>query len=101
MGFIQRKGHHAPVAIAQQSPSGGDSITLDGQDSYDPDGDTLRYRWTFASIPAASRLDGSALHYANTDTAEFMPDVPGVWVLRLAVNDGSERASAAVMLQVE
>ena len=102
-GFIRRKGNHAPVAIASawQSTGSGGTVTLDGEESYDPDGDDLRYRWSFASIPAASSLDSSALSSPNGGTAAFTPDVPGVWVLRLTVRDNVDRAATTVLVEVD
>ena len=103
LGFIRRKGNHAPVAIASawQSTGSGGTVTLDGEESYDPDGDDLRYRWSFASIPAASSLDSSALSSPNGGTAAFTPDVPGVWVLRLTVRDNVDRAATTVLVEVD
>ena len=98
-GFKHRKDNKAPIAIASWDKLDGETIDLLGDDSYDPDGDTLRYRWTFTIIPAASRLDSSALESADSSIAQFTPDVSGVWVLRLTVRDSSHRASTTVILE--
>ncbi len=75
-----------PVAVAgtDQSVNVSDKVELNGGDSYDPNGDTLSYQWSFVSVPAGSeaRLNGSAA------VADFIADQAGEYVLKLVVNDG-------------
>ncbi|WP_175484878.1 PKD domain-containing protein [Jannaschia pohangensis] len=65
-------------------PSIMDRLTLDGSDSFDPDGDALRYAWTVEKKP-----DGSAV--TIEDTAEPFVDVAfdvvGDYVFGLTVTD--------------
>ncbi len=78
--------NRAPNSIAgtNQSVAGGVSVTLNGDGSNDPDGDTLSYAWS-------QTLGASvALTNTNTSTAQFTaPSVNSDTVLRfeLAVSD--------------
>lgn len=90
-------GGHIPVAEA-----GGDrvigtnvSVTLDGSGSFDADGDTLTYLWSITDKPEASVAalsDGAAV------TPTFTPDVDGVYVLSLVVNDGRLNSAADTVI---
>jgi hypothetical protein len=67
----------------------GNSVTLDGSGSADPDGDALAFKWSFVSRPAqslASVADPSAA------ISSFTADVAGVFIVQLAVDDGSEES---------
>nr|HPO16331.1 PKD domain-containing protein [Candidatus Hydrogenedentota bacterium] len=77
----------APTANAGPDTSGqvGDSITLDGSGSSDPDGDPLTYQWAFVSRPAGSV---ATLHNAATVSPDFTIDKPGTFIVQLTVNDG-------------
>jgi hypothetical protein len=75
----------------------GIAITLDGSDSFDPDGDPITYWWSFRSVPNGrlrqSSMTDTAITGRDTPAPSFVPDVPGSYVLELVVNDG-ELASA-------
>jgi len=77
-----------PVADAgpDQTVFVGDTVELDGSGSYDVDYDPLTYYWSFTSIPQDSntQLDDPGLK-----SPTFVPDVSGLYVLQLIVNDGS------------
>ena len=57
-----------------------------GERSSDPEDQTLTYQWTFVSRPAGST---ATLTGATTQTPTFVADVPGNYVIRLVVNDGT------------
>jgi len=86
-----------PVADAgpDQSVETGQSVTLDGTGSTDPDGDPLSYLWSLAA-PAGSAASLSA---ADTATPGFTADVTGEYLVSLVVNDGSsDSAPDSVMV---
>lgn len=64
----------------------GFRVSLDGSDSYDPDGDVLFYQWSFQYKPAGST---ATLLAATTVNPYFTPDVDGIYVISLVVNDGT------------
>jgi hypothetical protein len=67
------------------------TVTLDGTSSTDPDGNTLSYSWMFATSDASDPVpSGSAslLAGAETATPSFVADLPGVYSVKLIVNDG-------------
>ncbi len=75
-----------PVADAGRSNSVelGQPVVLDASGSTDADGDPLTYLWTLTPPEgsSASLSDDTAL------MPTFVPDVPGVYVIGLIVNDG-------------
>jgi len=77
-----------PVADAglPQAVLANDTVVLDGSQSSDVDDDTLTYRWSFVSLPAAS--------YAELDSSDpvhpsFIADEDGIYLIRLIVNDST------------
>jgi hypothetical protein len=77
-----------PVADAgvNQTVVLGDTVYLDGSASSDANMDVLTYSWAIVSAPAGSLAQ---LSNATTVTPSFVPDVEGMYVLSLVVNDGS------------
>jgi hypothetical protein len=78
-----------PVADAgaDRTARVSDLVVLDGSRSIDPDGDPLTYAWNWESRPggsAAELTDAAAVRPA------FTVDLPGVYVLSLAVHDGTQ-----------
>ena len=59
--------------------------TLNGNGSTDPDTNPLTYAWSFVSVPAGSIAQ---LLGATSSSPTFTPDLPGVYTVRLVVNDG-------------
>ena len=62
----------------------GETVTLDGSGSYDPDTDPLNYRWEVISRPTVSI---AAISNPSAKTANFIPDIPGQYIIQLTVND--------------
>ncbi|ROO27569.1 hypothetical protein SAJA_09115 [Salinisphaera japonica YTM-1] len=88
----------APVADAgaDDSVKTGVMVTLDGSTSSDANDDMLSYDWHVVSMPPASE---TALVNAAMAQAAFTPDVDGVYVFELVVNDG-ELDSQADRVQI-
>ncbi len=61
-----------------------ETVTLDGSNSSDPDGDQLEYLWTSSSNPIGATV---TLTNADQVAASFVPDVAGTYVFRLKVTD--------------
>ena len=81
----------APVAAAGDDELvllTGTAVQLNGNQSYDDDGDDitygLTYQWSFESVPAGS---SATLSGANTATPIFVADIHGDYVVQLIVND--------------
>jgi hypothetical protein len=80
---------HYPVAAAgpNQSVDTDDTVTLDGSDSSDIDGDTLIYNWSFKSVPTGSN---ASLSNSSSANPSFTTDLNGTYTITLVVNDGEE-----------
>jgi len=76
-----------PVANAgpDQTVSVGQTVTLDGRASSDPDSNPLTHSWSFVSRPAGS---GVVLTNATAAQPTFVADLAGEYVVQLIVNDG-------------
>jgi hypothetical protein len=87
--LIVTGGNLRPVAQAQFNQTGqlftGDTITLDGSGSHDPDDGTLTYRWAFIDRPEGSN---ALLENADTPAPSFSIDKQGDYIAQLIVNDG-------------
>lgn len=77
----------APIAIAGDKIEVklGEPANLDGSSSYDPNGDSISYRWNLINKPSES---SSVLNNSNSKFADFTPDKVGDYVAQLIVNDG-------------
>ena len=81
------------------------SISIDGDASFDPDGDTITYNWSFTRKPETSSLDENAFRNNNTSLSQtdFFPDVTGLYIVSLIVIDsqGAESIPDDVIVQVD
>ena len=68
----------------------GQSITLDGSNSLDADGDTLSYNWSIYSAPETSN---ASLTQRSSSKSQFIPDADGQYILSLVVNDNVDGSS--------
>ena len=99
-GITSTPTNRAPIADAI-GPIGtvteGDTVSLDGTGSSDPDGDTLIYSWT--------QTAGLTVTLSNTASARptfTAPAGPATLTFRLTVSDGQERTdSDTVSVSVE
>jgi hypothetical protein len=64
----------------------GSTVTLNGTSSYDLNGRSLTYQWSFVNVPAGS---SAVISNPNSPTPTFVPDVAGPYGLQLTVNNGS------------
>ncbi|MFT2089744.1 PKD domain-containing protein, partial [Paraglaciecola sp. 2405UD69-4] len=91
--------NNAPVSNAgtDQAVDFGDTITLDGSASSDPDGDTITFNWSLSSIPSGALATFSD---ATLSTPDLNVDSAGVYVANLTVSDGELTSSSEVRVQV-
>ena len=87
-------GQGLPEALIADTGCGGldEVLSLDGQDSNDPDGDPLIFIWRVAHGP-----DEGLLEDADQPVALFTPTAEGLYVVGLVVNDGNSDSSEAFL----
>ena len=89
-----------PVAEAGQGGSftADQPIRLNGDSSYDPDGDELTYTWSFSRVPPSSALAEAESPFSNNDSADpttsFFADTAGTYIVDLVVTDSTGLTSA-------
>lgn len=100
--------NRAPIASAGSDVTGTGTgrVTLDGNGSYDPDGDPITWHWSFDRVPDASGLGSSTGVFLNNNTdgasgTSFLPDAAGVYVVKLVVTDDAGLTSPADYVIVE
>lgn len=81
--------NEGPIANAgpDQTVDVGDQVMLNGANSYDPDGDQLKFQWTIASQPAGSY---AVLSDRTSPVPTFSADVAGAYIIELRVTDDIE-----------
>ncbi len=87
----------APIANAgaDQAVRTGDTVTLNGGASSDPNGNSLTYAWTLLTKPAGST---AVLMRATFAQPYFVADQPGAYTVRLVVSDGVASSAADTVL---
>ena len=95
-GSCPKNGPPLADAGADQTVTVGETVTLDGTESSDPDGDRLTFSWELSSLPDGSE---AALTGASSATASFVPDVAGTYVAVLTVSDGEDNATDDVAVE--
>ena len=83
--------NHVPVAVVMDAGpvTEGDWVTLNGEGSFDPDGDSLTFSWT--------QTEGSQVSMEGTDTAlaGFYAVTEGVLKFNLVADDGELSSTPA------
>lgn len=91
--------NQSPVADAGEDMDvqSGETVSLDATGSYDPDGDSLSFTWTLLNAPDQSDV---AIQYFDSVNARMIPDVSGVYTMRVTVSDNIDSDSDTVVVNV-
>lgn len=99
--------NHPPVAIFASTPSKGSAI-LDASQSYDADGESLLYKWSFTARvsgtadPVTGEMASPEMFVENASSriAYFYSTAPGAYAVQLDVSDGLDSDTAINSVQV-
>ena len=85
-GSFNVVANQPPLANAglDQTVTEGDTVTLDGSGSSDPNSNPINFNWTLTSVPTGS---SAALTGTNTVNPSFVADLPGEYRAELVAND--------------
>jgi hypothetical protein len=90
----------ADISITADQP-----VMLDGGASYDPDGDSITYHWSFQRLPEGSVLEGASFttNQSMVSSTTFLPDVAGMYIVSLVVQDslGLDSIADSIIVTVE
>ena len=93
--------NRAPIADIDVSPDAdittATQVTLDGSDSYDPDGDLITYNW---SQPSGQGIVLSLADINDQSIANFTASSAGTYTFTLTVSDGLLSDSEVVIVTV-
>jgi hypothetical protein len=80
----------------------GETAALNGSGSNDPDNlpQVMMYTWRFVTVPYGSSMTNNDVSGAATVSPSFTPDIAGVYVLRIIVDDGLAVDSDNVVIAV-
>ncbi|MDX5407305.1 MAG: PKD domain-containing protein [Chromatiaceae bacterium] len=70
-------------------------ISFNGEQSVDDEGSELSYKWSFKSVPEGSAISEKDL--PQEASTSFTPDLAGMYVVQLIVNDGQLDSSAVTL----
>jgi hypothetical protein len=98
--LVTAVNNQPPVALAGKDLTTTEHLTvaLDGSESYDPDGKSLIYQWSFVTKPIGSN---ASIIYANTSKPSIQPDTEGLYTLKLRVSDGTFTSEDQVQVTAE
>lgn len=96
---VVRREQSQPVAITgpDRKAKKGETVVVGGAGSYDPDGDSVAYSWSFSAVPTGSTAVLSGNSEVNT---AFLADRSGVYRVSLAVSDPGGWKSAPAHVDV-
>lgn len=96
---VVSSGNAQPVAVAPDVTFKlGEIVTLNGSQSYDPENETLQYRWSWNEVPknvAVPTLSGR-----TSATASFTPEAAGSYTLNFFVFDGQWKSETLTVTAV-
>jgi hypothetical protein len=82
-----------PVADAGDSgslpPCNGSLVSLNGNGSFDPEGEDLEFAWSLVSTPADSTATDANFDDASSSSPDFTWDIIGEYTFQLQVHDGT------------
>ena len=104
--FVVISANDPPIAVAKdvtqlsnQNYVVGDTLLIDGSDSYDPESQPLIYRWDIFEKPPNSL---SQLSGINSPSTSFRPDQPGHYIIHLYVDDGGlQSLPGSIIFEIE
>jgi hypothetical protein len=86
----------AALEVADDSVVVGTTVSLDGSDSSDAEGDSFEYVWTIESRPAGSTAVLQSIA-GNSTQRELVPDLAGTYVVRLTLEDVAHQTDSATV----